>query len=202
MRVKLLDIRKFTWQQVLPYTFVVFGIIGLLASLMLTYDKIQTLSNPNYIPSCSINPVLSCGSVMTTPQAELLGMPNTIFGIIGFGALILTGVILLAGVQLKRWMWLSILAVATLGVIFMHYLFIQSVWVIGAICPWCFLVWMITIPIFWGVTVYNIRAGNIKLPGLVIKFIDKHNGDILGMWYLAILVILLVKFWYYWETIL
>lgn len=139
---------------------------------------------------------------MITSQAEVLGMPNTIFGIIGFSMLIMLGLTLIAGAQLKRWMWLLAQAAATLGVVFMHYLFVQSVWAIGAICPWCFVVWMVTIPIFWGITMYNLRTGNIKLPRLVAQFIDKHNGDILGLWYLAIFAILLFKFWYYWETLI
>lgn len=40
-------------------------------SITLTVEKIALLKDAAYVPSCSINPVLSCGSVMTTPQAEL-----------------------------------------------------------------------------------------------------------------------------------
>jgi uncharacterized membrane protein len=36
------------------------------------------------MPSCSINPILSCGSVMTTPEAEAFGIPNLLIGIAGF----------------------------------------------------------------------------------------------------------------------
>ena len=46
------------------------GVVGLAAALTLTVEKIEILINPNYVPSCSINPVLSCGSVMQTPQAS------------------------------------------------------------------------------------------------------------------------------------
>lgn len=109
---------------------------------------------------------------------------------------------LVADAKFSRWIWLAAQVAATLGVGFMHYLFFQAVWRIGAICPWCFVVWMTTIPVFWGITVYNIRAGNIKLPAPISRFISKHSGDILGLWYLAIITILLVKFWYYWETLL
>lgn len=39
------------------------GVVGLASAMTLTIEKIELLINPDYIPSCSINPVLSCGSV-------------------------------------------------------------------------------------------------------------------------------------------
>lgn len=51
------------------------GAIGLVASMTLTVEKIDILLDPSYVPSCNINPILSCGSVMMTPQASLLGFP-------------------------------------------------------------------------------------------------------------------------------
>lgn len=40
------------------------------ASATLLIEKIEDLENPDYVPSCSINPVLSCGSIMRTSQAR------------------------------------------------------------------------------------------------------------------------------------
>ena len=57
------------------------GVVGLAAALTLTIEKIEILINPDYVPSCSINPVLSCGSVMITPQASAFGFPNPLIGI-------------------------------------------------------------------------------------------------------------------------
>ena len=62
------------------------GVVGLAAALTLTVEKIEILINPAYVPSCSINPVPSCGSVMVTPQASAFGFPNPlIHTIIGTG---------------------------------------------------------------------------------------------------------------------
>ena len=58
------------------------GAVGLAAALTLTIEKIEILINPDYVPSCSINPVLSCGSVMITPQASAFGFPNPLIGIV------------------------------------------------------------------------------------------------------------------------
>lgn len=181
---------------------IVTGIIGLMASFALTYDKIQVIQNPGYDPSCNINPIFSCGSVMKTEQASLLGVPNTIFGLMAFTALVTFGVLLASGAKAKKWVWVGAQIGATLGLIFMHYLFFQGVYRINAICPWCFTVWMITIPTFWYVTLYNVQNKIIRLPKSMADFMIKHHGDILIVWYLIIFGILLQHFWYYWSTLI
>lgn len=197
----------FTWTKFLPYWLTIAGIFGLLASFALTYEKIQTLEHPGYKPSCNLNPVLSCQSVMSTPQAEVFGVPNPIFGLIAFSMLLTLGILLIAGVRLRRRLWLAAQIGATAGVIFMHYLFFESVYKIHAICPWCFGVWMVTIPVFWGITIFNIRMGyfgHVKFARLhrAIHFIDHHAALILASWYVVIFAILLSQFWYYWSTLL
>lgn len=194
-----------TLRRTLPYILIIGGILGLIASFLLTHDKIKTLQDPAYDPLCNINPIFSCASVMKTEQASLLGLPNTVFGIAAFSALITLGFMLAGGATLKRWMWEVVQFMATAGVIFMHYLFFQAVYRINAICPWCFVVWMITIPIFWYITLYNLREGNIKLPRKLAplnQFAQQNQGNILILWYVIILGVLLEHFWYYWETLI
>ena len=38
------------------------GAVGLLAAAMLLIEKIALIQDPDYIPACNINPILSCGS--------------------------------------------------------------------------------------------------------------------------------------------
>ncbi len=197
--------KKITLQKVLPYILVGVGIIGCIASFVLTYDKIHIIQDPSYSPACNINPILSCGSVMKTEQASSLGVPNTILGMVAFSMLFTLGLLLASGSKVKKWVWLAAQIAALLGVIFMHYLFFQGVFRINAICPWCFVVWMITIPVFWYITQYNLEEKNISL-GIKLQpvtlLIRKHHGDILLVWYLVIFSILLQHFWYYWSTLL
>jgi uncharacterized membrane protein len=202
--MRLRSHRSITLQIALPYILIVTGIIGCVASFILTYDKIHILQNPAYIPSCNISPVLSCGSVMKTEQASLLGMPNSIFGLVAFSALTTFGFLLAAGAVLKRWIWIVAQTMALSGVLFMHYLFFQGVYRIGAICPWCFAIWMITIPIFWYITLYNLRAKNIILPEKlsgINNFLQLNHGNLLFVWYLIIFGIITTRFWYYWQTL-
>jgi len=194
-----------TVQRALPYLFIGAGIVGCLASFILTYDKIHVLQDPNFNPGCNINPILSCGSVMKTEQANLLGVPNTVFGLIAFTMLGTFGVLLAAGARVKRWVWVVAQCAALAGVVFMHYLFFQGVYRIHAICPWCFAVWMITIPVFWYITLYNLQMRIIPVTARAERasqFAQRHHGDILLVWYLIILGILVQRFWYYWSTLL
>jgi len=194
---------QITLSRTIPYIFLIAGIIGCIASFALTYDKIQVLKNPSYQPACNINPVLSCGSVMKTEQASLLGVPNTIFGLIAFSALTTLGITLIAGATFRRWLWVAIEIGAASGFVFFLYLFFQGVYRINAICPYCFVVWMIVPVVLWYTTLYNLREGHLKMSFISLKikqFLYRHHADILFVWYLFILGILLTHFWYYWKT--
>lgn len=91
--------------------------------------------------------MLSCGSVIITPQAEAFGFPNPILGLIGFTVALTIGVIVAAGVSLPRWIWLALNGGALLGFAFVQWLIWQSLYSIGALCPWCMVVWTVTAPI-------------------------------------------------------
>lgn len=199
--------KRLTWQIALPYVLTIGGVLGLIASFALTYDKIHILQDPSYEPGCSLNPVLSCGSVMSSEQASILGVPNTIFGLIAFAMLLMVGLMLLAGAQFKRWLWIGLQLGATVGFVFMHYLLFEAVFRIHAICPWCFLVWLILPPIFLATTIYNIRQGNLglqrnRLAAAIGQWVERHGLDLLVLWYVALVATLLIKFWYYWSTLL
>src|SRR6478752_6660924 len=83
----------------LPWLLLVGGLVGLVASFVLTVEKFSLATDSNYIPSCSINPVLNCGSVMSTEQASVFGFPNSLLGVVGFSVVAATGAGLLAGAR-------------------------------------------------------------------------------------------------------
>lgn len=176
------------------------GLIGLVASLALTVEKIALLENPDYIPSCNVSPLLSCGSVMTTPQAEAFGIPNPILGIAGFAVVAAIGASLLAGARFVAWFWAAVQAGVTFAVVFVHWLIYQSLYVIGALCPYCMVVWAVTIPIFWHVTVSNLRTlSKDRGPSTAIF---EYRGAVLTAWFLSIITLITVRFWDYWTTLI
>lgn len=146
-----------------PWVLIVGGALGLLAAFELIVEKVALLEDPNHVLNCDINPVLSCGSVITTAQAEVFGFPNPILGLVGFTIVITLGVLLAAGTELPRWVWVGLNVGALAGIGFVAWLVSQSLYSIGALCPWCMVVWAATIPVFWQVTADNLAHGRIRL---------------------------------------
>lgn len=181
------------------------GAIAFLAAFILTVEKIELIKDPSFQPSCNISPLISCGSVMEKPQASAFGFPNSLLGIAGFGVVTTIGIALLAGAVFKRWFWVLVQAGLLFAVGFIHWLIYQTVYNIGALCPYCMVVWTATIPIFWYTLLYNLREGHIKTPlklRSIVGFAQRHHGDILLVWYLSIVFIILNHFWYYWSTLI
>lgn len=187
-------------EQGLGVLLLVGGLIGLIAAVVLLVEKLALLENPDYIPSCNVSPVLSCGSVMTTPQAEAFGIPNPIIGIAGFAIITAIGAGLLAGARFAPWFWAGAQVGVTSAVVFVHWLIVQSLYVIGALCPYCMIVWAVTIPIFWHVTIRNLRA--INTGRRAVSMVIEYRGAILTAWFLIILALIASRFWDYWTSLI
>ncbi|MGW0515986.1 vitamin K epoxide reductase family protein [Crossiella sp. NPDC003009] len=186
--------------RLLPWLLAIGGATGLTAAVVLTIEKIALLRNSGYIPSCSLNPVLSCGSVMKTEQASVFGFPNPLLGIAGFAVVTTIGIALLTGARFHRWFWLGLQAGATLGVVFVHWLIFQSLYRIGALCPYCMAVWAVTIPIFYYVTLHNLHHGHLPAPRGWRGLLTFHTVVLTG-WFLLIVIAVLQAFWTYWTTL-
>lgn len=189
----------------LKWILIIGGFIGIMAAFILTMEKMSLLQDASYQPSCNLNPVLSCGSVIRTLQAEAFGFPNPLIGLVSYGVVVTVGMALLAGAAFKRWFWRGLQLGTLFGVGFVHWLAFESIYRINALCIYCLVVWIITIPMFWYTLLHNLREGHLPTPkalqGLV-NFAQKHHLDILVTWYLLFVVAILTHFWYYWQTLL
>jgi uncharacterized membrane protein len=143
--------------------FIVTGLVGLYGSFQLTLDRFALIEAPGTKLNCDINPFVSCGQVIKSWQGSLLGFPNPLIGLMAFVAPVAVGVAILAGARFARWFWILYNLGLLAAVVFIHWLMTQTVYVIGTLCPWCMLVWLITIPLFWYATVNNL-ARNFGLP--------------------------------------
>lgn len=184
----------------LPYILIIAGTISLICAFIIMLDKLSLLSNPQFRPNCDLNPVLSCGSVMSSKQGSVAGFPNPIFGLAGFPILITIGMCLLAGATFKRWFWRALNIGLLLAVIACLWLFVQSVYFIHSLCIYCMIVWVMTITSFWYVTLYNLEAGNIDVSSRfkpLVSFIRRHHLDILIAWFVIIAALILQHFWYF-----
>lgn len=174
------------------------GAIGMVAAIELIIQKISVLSDPTFVPNCDINPILSCGSVINTEQASLFGFPNPILGVIGFTIVIMFGVLLFAGVQVPNWMWLGLNTGALVAMIFVVWLVSQSLYVIGALCPWCMVVWSITIPIFWQITTENLAAKRMSFGANASEIVVTLKWILIAGTYLIIAGLIFIRWSDFW----
>ena len=168
--------------------------------MTLTIEKIEMLINPDYVPTCSINPVLSCGSVMITPQASLFGFPNPLIGVVAFTVALVTGVLAVAKVPLPRWYWAGLAAGALLGTVFVHWLIFQSLYRIGALCPYCMVVWAVTIPLL--VVAASIAVAPQNSGSGVVRALYSWRWSLVALWFTAVTLLILERFWNYWSTLI
>jgi len=187
-------------KKALPWVLVICGAIGVFASLMITVEKFDLIKNPHYQPICDLNPIISCGSVMESKQANAFGFMNTYIGLLGFPVVVTIGMAMLAGAKFKRWFWLGLQIGLSLGLIFAYWLLFESIYRIRALCPYCLSVDVVLTTTWWYVTLWNFYDGNLALPTRLTRisaFVKRHHADILVFWFLLVIVIILQHFWYY-----
>lgn len=173
--------------------------VGLIASFVLSVEKVHLLQNPDAILSCSFNIVLNCASVMKSWQATVFGFPNSYIGLVAYSALITLAIGYFAGARYKKWFMVGAQVGATLGLIFAYWLFFQSVYVIQVLCPWCLFVTFVTTLIFEAFTRYNLRENNFNLPKYLHKRIvgwlqKDYDKFIAAAWLALMAVLVFVKF--------
>ena len=178
------------------------GVIGLVASMALTIEKFKILLDPHYVPPCNVNPIVSCGSVMTTPQASLLGFPNPLLGIIGFTVVTVTGVLAVAKVPLPQWYWIGLTVGTLIGATLVHWLIFQSLYRIGALCPYCMVVWAVTIPLLVVLVSIVFRPALERGDSAVARVLYQWRWSLVTLWFTAVFLLIMVRVWDYWSTLL
>ena len=92
---------------------------------------------------------------------------------------------------------------AALGLV--AWLVFQSLYRIGALCPYCMVVWVVVIPTFWYVTLRNLASGVFgqkaaSARGTTVMW--EWHAPVLLSAYLLVIVLITVRFWSYWVTLL
>ncbi|GKU63608.1 vitamin K epoxide reductase family protein [Mycobacterium montefiorense] len=178
------------------------GAVGLVSSITLMVEKIDILLNPSYVPSCNVDPIISCGSVMITPQASVLGYPNPLAGIVAFTVVLVVGVLAVAKVSIPQWFWSVLAAGLLVGTGFVHWLIFQSLYRIGALCPYCMVVWAMTITLL--VVVASIALSPVldSRDSTVARLLYQWRWSLTALWFTAVFLLIMVRFWDYWSTLL
>jgi len=164
------------------------GAIGLMAAFILSVDKVQQLQDriagKESAFACDFSVWVSCSNVMASPQSAAFGFPNSFIGVVGFSVVLTLGVVALAGSPLPNWMWTGLQLGTIFGVGFVTWLQVQSIYAIGALCPYCMVVWAAMIPLFVAVTAESLRrfAGRSG----VARFVSNWAVLIIALWYVAV----------------
>nr|WSZ17072.1 vitamin K epoxide reductase family protein [Streptomyces canus] len=176
------------------------GAAGLLASWVITLDKFKLLQDPGFTPGCSLNPVVSCGSVMESDQAEAFGFPNPMLGLVAYGIVVCVGMSLLAGAAFPRWYWLTFDAGCLFGVGFVSWLQFESLYRINALCLWCALAWIATIVLFWYVTSFAVCRAFLPAPGWSRAFFAEFTW-VIPLAHVGIVgMLVLTRWWDFWTS--
>lgn len=176
------------------------AIAGGLASFVLSIDEVKLAENPHFVPSCNINPIVACGSVMKSTEAHAFGFPNPFLGVFGFGVMVTVGMILLAGVRLPKWFLAGAAVGTTAGAVFIHWLAFHTLYRIGALCPWCMVVWAVTMPMAVWFVLAALAAVTKGGPRRFVVGLFRWRFTLMVLWYLMILLAILTRFWSYWST--
>lgn len=184
---------------IIPVTIILFSITGLYSAFILTTEKIELLKNADRVLPCTVNIIINCASVMKSPQAEVFGFPNPILGLIGYSTMLTFGVSLLfIKIRAKAYILLAIFG-SLLSIVFTYWLLFQSVYVIGALCPYCLLSGISATNIFFALIYLNLKEGNFK-PVIKLDFNKYKNpitsilGSSIVLWYILIITLIYLEF--------
>lgn len=138
---------------------VIAGVVGWWAAYSLLMERLHSLQNPGAAAGCDFSVLVQCSANLDSWQGSVFGFPNPILGVTGWVAPIVVGVAILAGAKFKNWFWFLFWAGITFAMGFVIWLISQSIFVLGTLCPWCMVTWLVTIPTFYAVTFHVMRIG-------------------------------------------
>ena len=156
--------RTHTRPTALAVWLIIAGAIGLWAAFSLTLERLHLLADPDAILGCDISPLVQCAKNLESWQGAVFGFANPIIGLMGWMAPVVVGAAILAGARFARWFWLLFELGLTFAFVFVLWLIIQSIFVLGTLCPWCMVTWVVTIPTFYAVTLHILRSGILPAP--------------------------------------
>ncbi len=84
----------------------------------------------------------------------------------------------------------------------MHWLIFQSLYRIGALCPYCMVVWVATISLLVVVASIAFGPAGDGRGGAVVRELHHWRWSIATIWFTAVFLLIVVRFWDYWSTLI
>ena len=152
---------------------IVAGAIGWWAAFSLTLERLHLLADPQAAASCDFSILVQCTANLQSSQGALFGFPNPLLGLTGWAAPVIVGFAILAGARFAPWFWWCFWAGTAFAFGFIIWLIGQSIFVLGTLCPWCMVTWVVTIPTFYAVTLHELRGGAVPVSAGARRIADK-----------------------------
>lgn len=178
------------------------GLIGLWASVMLVLSERALLQDPDVDLACDLNPIVGCGSFILSPQAAVLGIPNALLGTIAFAVVTVTGLVLLGGGRLPRFYWVALMAGSVLAGLSLAWFQYQALVELRGLCPYCVVVWVVTVPIVVSVLARGLQARHVSAPEGLRRFVVQERMVITVVWYVVVVALVVIAFWDQWALAL
>lgn len=200
-------VKGFNIQKWYPWILAVAAFIGFFASFILTIEKFELLINPNHHLSCSINPLLSCGPIITSKEASAFGFPNPLIGLFAFSVLFSVAMAMFAGSAAKkeaRWYWRLYIIGHLFGISFVVWLIHEALYELKALCIYCMVAWAMTIALNWYGFLWMTTTGRLQVSTRVAKFRDwglKNHWGFVLLCYLVIFGMILIQFRDYFHSV-
>jgi uncharacterized membrane protein len=124
----------------------IIGAIAIAGALLTGYLTIVKLTGGEAACSAGATTVGSCGDVLNSPYAIVLGLPLSLFGFLAYGSMATFALSPLLidreknkdfKAQLENWTWLLLLAGATAMTVFSGYLMYVLAFKLNAVCYYC-----------------------------------------------------------------
>jgi hypothetical protein len=105
-------------------------------------------------------------------------------------------------VRLPQWYWVGMTVGTLVGAAFVHWLIFQSLYRIGALCPYCMVVWVATISLLVVVASIAFRPSGESHGGAITRELYRWRWSIATIWFTAVFLLILARFWDYWSTLI
>jgi len=178
------------------------GVLGAWASVMLVLSQQALLRDPDAALACDLNPIIGCGKFVLSWQSAALGVPNALLGSMAFSVLTATGIAILAGGRLARVYWLLLLAGSAFAAVAITWFQYQAFVNLRGLCPYCLVVWAVTIPVVVNVWARGLQARHLPAPEGMRRFLVQDRALVITAWYAVVLFLIGFVFWDQWMLIL
>src|SRR5690625_3120088 len=178
------------------------GALGTWAAVMLVLSQQTLLRHPDAALGRALTPLIGCGKFVLSWQSAALGVPNALLGTIAFSIVTASGLALLGGGRLPRFYWVLLMVGSVLAAVSITWFQYQAFVNLRGLCPYCLVVWAVTIPIVVNVLARGLQGRHVPAPEGLRRFLVQDRALVIVVWYAVVLFLIAFVFWDQWMLIL